>query len=58
MKLEYAKELVAVDCERIMETLGVLDANAGKLTPEEKAIGHRLREAARDAVAAFKHKEA
>ena len=58
MSLEYAKELLAVDCQRIIDTVERLDSHtAGQLTAEENEAKNRLLAAAVDAVKVFKHPE-
>lgn len=58
MQIEYAKELVAVDCQRIIEILKVLDVNSNELTNEQVLAKNRLQVAAEEAIGLFKHKEA
>lgn len=55
MQIEYAKELLAVDCERILDTVGVLDLESGQLTHDQKQAKDRLHAAAEEAIVAFKH---
>lgn len=56
MQIEYAKELVAVDCERVLETLQTFNGSA-ELTDEQVRVVNALRLAANDAVRVFKHPE-
>ncbi len=57
MNLEYAKELLAIDCQRIVETIDSLGGDRN-LTDAEVEVKNRLLGAAQDAVKVFKHKEA
>lgn len=56
MMIEYAKELVAVDCERMLETLRTFDGPVG-LTDEQAATAQALRLTAKEAIRVFKHPE-
>ncbi len=56
MQVEYAKELVAVDCERMLETLQTFNCSV-ELTDEQAAVVKALRQTAKDAVRVFKHPE-
>lgn len=56
MNLEYAKELLAVDCQRIVETIDSLGGDKN-LTDAEVEVKNRLLGAAQDAVKVFKHPE-
>lgn len=56
MQIEYAKELVAVDCERMLETLQTFNCSV-ELTDEQAAVVKALRQTAQDAVRVFKHPE-
>ena len=56
MQIEYAKELVAVDCERMLKTLQTFDCSV-KLTDEQAAVVQALRQTAKQAISAFKHPE-
>ena len=57
MNLEYAKELLAIDCQRIVETIDSLGGDRN-LTDAEVEVKNRLLGAAQEAVNVFKHKEA
>lgn len=57
MNLEYAKELLAIDCQRIVETIDSLGGDRN-LTDAEVEVKNRLLGAAQEAVEVFKHKEA
>lgn len=56
MDLEYAKELIAVDCERLVETI---DSFGGDrfFTDAEVQAKDRLLDAAQKAIKVFKHPE-
>ena len=56
MNLEYAKELIAIDCQRIVETIDSLGGDKS-LTDEEVQAKNRLLGAAQEAVKVFKHPE-
>lgn len=56
MNIEYAKELLAVDCQRIIETIDSLGGDKN-LTDIEVEVKNRLLDVAKDAVVAFKHYE-
>lgn len=56
MQIEYAKELVAVDSERMLGTLQTFDGPAG-LTDEQAAVVQALRQTAKEAIRVFKHPE-
>ena len=56
MQIEYAKELVAVDCERVLDTLQTFNRSA-ELTDEQAAVVLALRQAAKEAIRVFKHPE-
>lgn len=56
MQIEYAKELVAVDCERLLETLQTFDGLV-ELTDEQTAVVQALRQTAKEAISVFKHPE-
>ena len=57
MNLEYAKELLAIDCQRIVETIDSLGGDKN-LTDAEVEVKNRLLGVAQEAVNVFKHKEA
>ena len=56
MNIEYAKELLARDCQRIVETIDSLGGDKS-LTDEEVQAKNRLLGAAQEAVKVFKHPE-
>ena len=56
MKVEYAKELVAVDCERLLKTLQAFNCSV-ELTDDQAAVVRALRQTAKEAVRVFKHPE-
>lgn len=56
MNIEYAKELIAVDCQRIVETIDSIGGDEA-LTGTEVLSKNRLRAAAQEAIEIFKHKE-
>ena len=56
MNIEYAKELLARDCQRIVETIDSLGGDKS-LTDEEVQAKNRLLGAAQETVKVFKHPE-
>lgn len=56
MQIEYAKELVAVDCERLLTTLQGFNCSV-ELTDEQAAVVQALRQTAKEAIRVFKHPE-
>lgn len=57
MRIEYAKELLAVDCQRIIDTIDAMGGDKD-LTDSEVGVKDRLLGAAQEAIDTFKHEEA